>query len=243
MIIFPAIDLKDNQLVRLSQGDFSNQKVYASNPLEVALKFEKLGASFLHVIDLNGAQDGNLVNLKTIQAFKKTLQIPFQVGGGIRSIEAARSVLDAGASRIILGTIAIENKALLKELIQTYGNKIVISIDARKRKVAINGWTKDTEVDVIDLCQELEFLGIETIVYTDIEKDGMLKGPNLEDYQLLVKSTKMKIIASGGITTYEDLKKLNEIGLYGAIVGKAIYENKLDLKEAILCLQNVSSPV
>jgi len=196
MIIFPAIDLKDNQLVRLSQGDFSNQKVYASNPLEVALKFEKLGASFLHVIDLNGAQDGNLVNLKTIQAFKKTLQIPFQVGGGIRSIEAARSVLDAGASRIILGTIAIENKALLKELIQTYGNKIVISIDARKRKVAINGWTKDTEVDVIDLCQELEFLGIETIVYTDIEKDGMLKGPNLEDYQLLVKSTKMKIIAS-----------------------------------------------
>jgi phosphoribosylformimino-5-aminoimidazole carboxamide ribotide isomerase len=243
VIILPAIDLKDNLCVRLTQGDFSNQKIYATNPLDIAYKFEEDGASYLHVIDLNGAQDENLVNLKTIQTFKEKLKTPFQVGGGIRSLEAAKRVLEAGASRIILGTVAIENKTLLQALIQLYGSQIVVSIDARKRKVAIKGWTKDTEVDVVELCKELESFGLETIVYTDIEKDGMLKGPNIEDYQLLVNSTKMKIIASGGITTYDDLVKLNEIGLYGAIVGKAIYENKIDLKEAIRCLQNVSSPV
>jgi len=243
MILFPAIDIKNQKCVRLSQGDFNEMKVYHDNPLEVSMRFVEEGATFLHIIDLDGAQNGVQVNLEVISKIAQTVDVPIQVGGGIRSIEQATTLLNRGVSRVILGSMAIDNIEDLKKLVKLYPKKIIVSIDAKQRKVTTSGWQNQTEIDVITLIKELEKIGIETIVYTDIAKDGMLLGPNMEDYAYLSEHTSLNIIASGGVTTTQDLIELNKIGLYGAIVGKAIYENRLTVKEAISCLQNASFPV
>jgi phosphoribosylformimino-5-aminoimidazole carboxamide ribotide isomerase len=243
MILFPAIDLKDNQCVRLIQGDFNQKKVYDKIPSNIAKSFENDGAEYLHVVDLDAAQNADTNQLNTIQSIRSSVQIPIQVGGGIRTIERAKNLLDIGINRIIIGTSAIENFEFLTHVVKKYPNQIIVSIDAKNGWVATKGWTEVSQVKAIDLCKKLEQIGIETIVYTDIAKDGMLLGPNFDDYEMLSKNTNLEIIASGGISSISDLEKLNRIGLYGAIIGKALYENKFTLKEALTCLQNVSSHV
>lgn len=237
MKIFPAIDIKDNKCVRLTQGDFNKSKIYGDDPYEVALTWEKEGAEFIHLVDLNGASDDEFTNKDIIKKIIKKIEIPIQVGGGIRSKERIRELLEIGVNRVILGTVAIEQKDLVKELINKYGEKISVSIDAKNGKVATRGWKFISEVDSISLCKELEKMGVQNIIYTDISRDGMLTGPNFDIYKEILKNTKVNLIASGGISSLEDIKILKEIGVYGAIIGKALYERKVDLKEVIKCSQ------
>lgn len=237
MIIFPAIDIKDNKCVRLSQGDFDRLKVYSDEPFKMALKWKDEGASFLHIVDLDGARSEKFINKESIEKIVKNVGIPVQVGGGIRSKEKVESLLSMGVERVILGTIAVENKKLLQTFISKYNEKIVVSIDAKNGKVATRGWEVISEVSSIDLCKELEEMGVKTIVYTDISKDGMLEGPNFQVYETLSQNTKLDIIASGGITRIEDILKLKEMNIYGGIIGKAFYDNLLDYKEVEKCLQ------
>lgn len=237
MIIFPAIDIKDNKCVRLSQGDFNKVKTYSNEPFDMAFKWKNEGASFLHIVDLDGARSEEIINKKSIEKIAKDIGLPIQVGGGIRSEEKIKSFIDIGVERVIIGTIAVENKELLKELVSKYKEKLIVSIDAKDGKVALRGWEVISEVDSIDLCKELEEIGIKTIVYTDISKDGMLEGPNFDIYKILSQKTSLNIIASGGISSIDDLKKLKDMNLYGAIVGKALYDNKIELKEVLKCLQ------
>ncbi|MDO9629835.1 MAG: 1-(5-phosphoribosyl)-5-[(5-phosphoribosylamino)methylideneamino]imidazole-4-carboxamide isomerase [Acholeplasmataceae bacterium] len=238
MIIFPAIDLKDGLCVRLSQGKFDSSIVYSNSPLEIAKRFEKDGAEFIHIVDLNGAEKNNPINFEAIKSIVENINIPIQVGGGIRSMNQAQKLLDIGVSRIIIGTSAIEDFELLERLVEKYQERVIVSIDAYHQKVFTRGWKTETDVSIIDLSKKLEKIGIKTIVYTDISKDGMMQGPNFDDYIELSKKTNLKIIASGGVSELKDVLKLNEIGLYGAIIGKALYESKINLKEVIACLQN-----
>ncbi|NMB27883.1 MAG: 1-(5-phosphoribosyl)-5-[(5-phosphoribosylamino)methylideneamino]imidazole-4-carboxamide isomerase [Tissierellia bacterium] len=238
MIILPAIDIKDNKCVRLSQGDFNKMKIYSLDPLEMALKWQNEGATYLHLVDLDGSKDENLVNQKSIEDIIKGVNIPVQIGGGIRSERKVKRLLELGASRVILGTIAVENIELLDRLISIYGNdKIVVSIDAKNGKVATRGWRVISEIDSLVLCKRLEEIGVKTIVYTDISKDGMLEGPNFSIYKKLKKKTNLNIIASGGISFMEDIRILKEMDLYGAIIGKAFYDNLLTFKEVMKCLK------
>jgi phosphoribosylformimino-5-aminoimidazole carboxamide ribotide isomerase len=243
MILIPAIDLLNNQCVRLTQGDFDQVTVYSNSPEEVALMFQQIGAKQLHIVDLDGARSGDPINLISIEKIIKRVSIPIQVGGGIRSLERAKMLLDLGVSRIIIGTAAIENLNLLETLVKLYKDRIIVSIDAEQGVVKTRGWKISTGIKSIDLVKTLESIGVTSIVYTDIAKDGMLEGPNFEIYETLKKQSQIGIIASGGITTYDDLKRLSAIKLEGAIVGKAYYEGKIDLKEAIQCLQEESYPV
>jgi len=237
MIIYPAIDIKDNKCVRLSQGDFNKVKTYSNEPFDMALKWKNEGASFLHIVDLDGARSEEIINKKSIERIAKDIGLPIQVGGGIRSEEKIKNFIDMGVERVIIGTIAVENKELLKELVSKYKEKIIVSIDAKDGKVALRGWEVISEVDSIDLCKELEEIGIKTIVYTDISKDGMLEGPNFDIYKILSQKTSLNIIASGGISSIDDIKRLKDMNIYGAIVGKALYDNKIELKEVLECLQ------
>ncbi|MEJ8554801.1 1-(5-phosphoribosyl)-5-[(5-phosphoribosylamino)methylideneamino]imidazole-4-carboxamide isomerase [Tepidibacter sp. Z1-5] len=237
MIIFPAIDIKDNKCVRLSQGDFNKINIYSNEPFDMAVKWKSEGASFLHLVDLDGARSEEIINKKSIEKIAKNIGIPIQLGGGVRSEEKVKNLIDMGVERVIVGTIAVENKELLKKLVSKYKEKIVVSIDAKNGKVALRGWEVVSEVDSIDLCKELEEIGVKTIVYTDISKDGMLEGPNFEIYKLLSEQTSLNIIASGGISSIDDIKKLKNMNIYGAITGKALYDNKIELKEALKCSQ------
>ncbi|MDP0505916.1 MAG: 1-(5-phosphoribosyl)-5-[(5-phosphoribosylamino)methylideneamino]imidazole-4-carboxamide isomerase [Fusobacterium sp. JB019] len=236
MIIFPAIDIKNNKSVRLSQGDFNKINVYSNDPFNMAVKWKNQGGKFLHLVDLDGARNEEIINRESIEKIAKNIDLPIQVGGGIRSEKRVEELLKIGVQRVIVGTIAIENKELLKRLVSKYQDKIIVSIDAKDGKVALRGWEVISEVNSLDLCKELEIIGVKTIVYTDISKDGMLQGPNFEIYEELSKKTSLNIIASGGITSIDDIKKLNEMDLYGAIIGKALYNENLKLKDVIECL-------
>ena len=233
MILFPAIDIKDNKCVRLTQGKFDKVVVYSDDPAEMAKKWETMGAEYLHVVDLDGAKNEGFQNRKSIEKIAKSVSIPMQTGGGIRSGERIKNLLDIGVDRVIAGTMAIENRDLLTELVKTYKDRIAVSIDALKGKVATRGWQTLENVDSIEICKVLESIGIKTIVYTDISRDGMLSGPNFDIYRELSEKTSINIIASGGVTTLEDIKELREMNLYGAIIGKALYDGRLDLKDAM----------
>lgn len=236
MIIFPAIDIKDNKCVRLLQGDFDKVNVYGNDPSLMAKKWEDKGAKFLHMVSLNGARGEGNVNDESIKKLLSTVNIPIQMGGGIRSKERVKELLDLGVDRVILGSVAIKDKDLLKDLISQYKEKIVVSVDAKNGKVATQGWEEVSDVNSLDFCKELEEMGVKTIVYTDISKDGMMIGPNFDIYEKLSKETNLDIIASGGVTSIEDVKKLKAMDLYGVIIGKSLYENKIDLKEVLdLC--------
>ncbi|WP_174615658.1 1-(5-phosphoribosyl)-5-[(5-phosphoribosylamino)methylideneamino]imidazole-4-carboxamide isomerase [Virgibacillus ihumii] len=228
MIIFPAIDIKNGKCVRLRQGDYSQVKVYNDSPVEASLDWQQKRAAYLHVVDLDGAKSGNSTNLDTIKQIAEETSIPVQVGGGIRSLERIHEYVRAGIDRVILGTAAITDKTLLKEAVAEYGSKIAVSIDARNGYAATDGWTETTDVKAVDLVKELEEIGVQTIVYTDILKDGMLKGPNFKELQRIDTATSMNVIASGGITTEADITLLREMDLYGAIIGKALYDGTLD---------------
>lgn len=233
MEIFPAIDLKNGEAVRLTQGDYNNVKVYFKNPVEVLEYFTKNNSKNLHIVDLDGASSGKIENFKTIEKLVKNSSFFIQVGGGIRDEERIKKYLDLGVSRIILGTAAIENPEFLENMINKYRDKIAVSIDAKNQKVAVNGWKEVKNIDSLEFCKKLSDSGLKTIIYTDISKDGKLEGTNLEVYQKLKEIVKSDIIASGGITYEEEILKLKEIGIYGSIVGKALYEGKLDLKKVM----------
>ena len=237
MIIFPAIDIKDKKCVRLTQGDFDKVNVYGEDPSLMAKKWADDGAEFIHVVNLNGSRDEIGINDETLSKVAKSVDVPIQVGGGIRDEKRVKELLDLGINRVIVGTMAIENKELLKELIEKYkADKIVVSIDAKNGKVATHGWEKVSDIDSLDLCKELEQIGVKTIVYTDISKDGMLEGPNFDIYKELSQKTTLDIIASGGVTSIDDVKCLLDMNMYGAIIGKALYDNRIDLKEVLdLC--------
>lgn len=232
MILFPAIDIRGGKCVRLIQGDYNKEDVYG-NPVEMAEKWESIGAEALHVVDLDGAKEGVSQNLDVIKEIVETTNVPIQVGGGIRSIQAIEKLVEIGVSRIILGTAALENPEFLKEAVETFKEKIAVSIDAKNGYVATEGWTKTSERQAADFAKELEALGVKTIIYTDIAKDGMLAGPNFKELQHINEHVNINVIASGGVTTIDDVRQLKALQLYGAIVGKALYTGDFSLETAL----------
>ncbi|RKQ33173.1 1-(5-phosphoribosyl)-5-[(5-phosphoribosylamino)methylideneamino]imidazole-4-carboxamide isomerase [Oceanobacillus halophilus] len=233
MILFPAIDIRGGKCVRLTQGDYNKEKVYGDSPVEMAKEWQATGAEYIHIVDLDGAKSGESINKSEIQAIAEQTEIPVQVGGGIRSISLINDYISSGISRVIIGTAAINNKEFLKEAVEKYGSKIAVSIDARKGYVATDGWTKDSTVKATDLVKELEQMGVQTIVYTDILKDGMLKGPNFEELHTINTSTKMNVIASGGVSSKQDITELKSLNMYGAIIGKALYDGTIKFEELL----------
>lgn len=233
MELFPAIDLIGGCAVRLVKGDYAQKTVYSETPVEVARSFAAAGARYLHVVDLEGAKNGGTPNLETIKNIVKTGGLLVEVGGGIRSEEVIKKYLDVGVFRVILGTAAVQNPAFLEEMVQKYGEKIAVGVDIKDGMVAIKGWTEVSCESCFDFCEKLQKIGVKTIICTDISKDGLLSGTNLELYKVLSEKFSVDIVASGGVTTLEDVKKLSDMGLYGAILGKALYTGNIDLKAAV----------
>ena len=232
MIIFPAIDLYGGKTVRLYKGDYSRMTVYSDSPLEVAKDFWKKGAEQVHIVDLMGARDGGTPSLEMVKEIIR--EIPFvEIGGGIRTMEAIASYIDAGASRVILGTAALENRELLAEALRQYGEKIAVGADIREGCISVKGWTETSSVTVDDFFADMEALGVCNIICTDISKDGAMSGTNRELYSRLSHSYSVRITASGGVSTLDDVCALHKMGLYGAIIGKAYYTGAIALKEAI----------
>lgn len=236
MIIFPAIDIKDGKVIRLLKGEFDKVTEYGEDPVGMALKWQSTGAKWLHVVDLDGAKTGDGSNRDVIKAIAQALDIPVQTGGGIRSEDVIQDLVDGGLSRVILGTKAIEDRVFLKEMISKFGDKIAVSLDCHDGFVATKGWVETTEVKAIDFVKELEAMGLQCLIYTDIETDGMLTGPNLVQLKQLLAATSIPIISSGGIKSLDHIRSLIELkdqGVMGAITGKAIYEGTLNLEEAL----------
>jgi len=233
MEVIPAVDIKGGKCVRLFQGDYSRETVYFDDPVAVALKWESLGARRVHLVDLDGAAAGEIKNLTVIEAIARQMNVPLQLGGGIRGEETVRTLLDVGIRRIILGTVAVEQPELVKSLCQKFGGAIVVGIDARDGMVATRGWLKGTGMRAKDMGKKMVELGVKRIIYTDIKRDGTLTEPNYGDIEVMVNSLKAHIVAAGGISALEHLKKLDKLGVEGAIVGKALYTGNIDLKEAL----------
>lgn len=233
MLILPAIDLRDGKCVRLYQGKFEKSEIVGEDPVKVALSFKESGAKYIHMVDLDGALDGKIKNIEAISKVIDTTKIPVELGGGIRDIKTIDMLMKIGISRIILGTAALKDPDFVKVALKKYGEKIAVGIDAKNEKVAVNGWLDVSSVDYIDFAKQMEDMGIKTIIFTDISKDGTLKGPNLDQLFKIQNSVSCRIIASGGIKNIDDLKDISKMDIYGAITGKAIYSGSIDLKEAI----------
>ncbi len=233
MEIIPAIDIKNGKCVRLYQGDYSRQTVFDANPAAVALRWKSRGARWLHVVDLDGAATGEMGNVMVIEEIIRTSGLLVQMGGGIRREEVAEELLRKGVNRIILGTAAIENPELVKRLCRRFGEAVVVGLDTRNGMVSSHGWQKDTVIDVLQLGQWMVKLGVGRFIYTDIKRDGTLTTPDFETVEKLVAELPVPIIASGGISRLEHLQRLEELGVEGAIIGKALYTGDIDLKEAI----------
>lgn len=232
MRIIPAIDIIDGKCVRLTKGDYNTTKIYNENPLEVAKMFEEVGIKYLHLVDLDGAKSKQIINQKVLEnlASKTNLQIDF--GGGIKSINDVKIAFDSGAKQITVGSLAVQKPELMIDWIKEFGtDKIILGADCKNRKIATNGWLENSDLDIIDFIQEYEKNGIKYGIVTDIEKDGMLSGPSFQLYEEILSETKIALIASGGITTIEDVIKLRKLGCEGAIIGKAIYEGTINLKD------------
>jgi len=234
MQLYPAIDIKNGKCVRLKQGQFNQETIYNDNPIDVIKEWAALGGTFIHVVDLDGALDGAWTNKTLIGNMVKAVDVPVQTGGGIRTLADIKERLDLGINRVIIGTMAIKNPAFVKEAIETFGaDAIVVGIDAKDGYVATHGWEQVSSKSAIDVAKEMEAMGVKTIVYTDIAKDGMMSGPNVEQTASLVNATSMAIIASGGVSKMSDLDAIENIHAHGAILGKSLYEGAISLKEAI----------
>jgi phosphoribosylformimino-5-aminoimidazole carboxamide ribotide isomerase len=233
MIIFPAMDLRNGQCVRLYQGEFSTSQVVGENPVDIALSFKNQGAEYLHMVDLDGALKGKVENLQVIKEVIKETGLSIQLGGGIRSLTTIEKLLSEGLSRVILGTAALNDPSMVKEAVKNFGEKIAVGIDAKDGCVAIEGWVKVSQANYIDFAKAMEDIGVKTIIFTDISKDGTLKGPNFEATGILNEEVSCDIIASGGMKSIEDLERLTEMNMYGAIIGKALYSKNICLNEAI----------
>lgn len=234
MQLYPAIDIKGGKCVRLTQGLFDNVKVYSDTPADMARLWQAQGATYLHLVDLDGALAGRSVNEDVIRAIVEAVDIPVEIGGGIRSEEAVAHMLKLGVARVIIGTKAVERPEFMAEMVERFGaDRIVAGVDARDGMVAIQGWEEVSAVTASSLCLKMKEMGIRHVVYTDISRDGMLSGPNVEATKQLTLDTGIDIIASGGVSSMEDLARLSEAGIQGAIIGKALYENRVDLREAV----------
>ena len=233
MILFPAIDLRGGKVVRLTKGDYEQMTVYADDPTKIAKEFYEQGAAYLHVVDLDGAKDGALCNFDTVRAITSSAPLFVEIGGGIRDMERIERYLAAGVSRCILGTAAVTNFEFLKEAVSAYGEKIAVGVDVRDGFVAVSGWLETTKIPGVDFCKKLRDCGVSTVIFTDISRDGMLSGPNHEIYSELAGIEGLQVTASGGVTTVDDVRRLAASGIYGAIVGKALYTGKLTLREAL----------
>lgn len=233
MKIFPAIDLYEGKAVRLYKGDYAAMTVYSENPVEIALDFKAQGAEWIHLVDLEGARDGDTPNLETIRRIVQESGLRAEVGGGIRSIEVIEKYLAAGVSRVILGTAAVTDPAFLSEAVARFGEHIAVGVDIKDGCVAIKGWRETSALEAFDFCRKLESLGVKTVICTDISKDGAMQGTNHALYDAMRKELGIKIIASGGVTDVTDIKRLAAMNLYGAIIGKAYYTKAISIKEAI----------
>ncbi len=233
MKILPAIDLYDGKAVRLYKGDYSQMTVYSDDPVSVARDFVSCGADEIHLVDLEGAKSGGLDNFDTVSRIIKQTGAFCEIGGGIRSMEAIEKYADLGIGRVILGTAAVSDPAFLEESVKKFGSLIAVGVDIKDNMVAIKGWTEKSEYTAFDLCDRLEELGVKTLICTDISRDGAMMGTNLELYKELVLRYTMNIIASGGVSTLDDVRALAKMNIYGAIIGKAYYTGDIDLKEAV----------
>ena len=233
MRIYPAIDIKDGKCVRLFKGRFDDVTVYGDSPAEMAKKWEAQGGEFIHVVDLDGALKGHGVNAEKIKEICESVSVPVQTGGGIRTIEDIEAKLECGISRVIIGTKAVSDSEFVKEAVAKYGDKIVIGIDAKDGMVAVEGWEKTSDFTAVEFAKKMVSLGVKTIVYTDIATDGTLAGSNVEAMREMADAVDADIIASGGIGSLDDILSLKDTGVEGVIVGKALYTNRVDLKEAV----------
>lgn len=243
MQLYPAIDIKDGKCVRLTQGKFSDVAVYGDDPVAMAQKWESFGARYLHLVDLDGALAGSGINRKTILAIARSAGIPVQTGGGIRSMDDICELISGGISRVILGTAAVKNPVLVDEAVSRFGEKIAVGIDAKDGMVAISGWEEISDVSALSFANEMAKKGVKTIIYTDIATDGMLTGPNLSAMQQMSEACPAQIIASGGIGNIEDILSLQKTGVEGAIIGKALYTGKVDLREAFQQLKQAEGGI
>lgn len=237
MLIIPAIDLKDGCVVRLIQGNFGDKTVYSKDPVKTAKHWIRQGAEFLHVVDLDGAAGGGLRNLEVLKQILKEVSVPVQFGGGVRTMETIQALIDLGVYRVVLGTKAVEDRVFLKKAFAEFKQQVIVSLDVRDGKVFIKGWLEAyNHISALEFADVLKTIGFEKLIYTDITKDGTLKGPNIRGVKELLKKTKMTVIVSGGVSSLEDLQKLKSAQKYGIeaiIIGKALYEGRFTLKEAL----------
>ena len=233
MYILPAIDLFDKKAVRLFRGDYDKMTVYSDNPVDVAMKFKEAGAQYIHLVDLEGAKDGTMPNYDAVKSIVKESGLRAEIGGGIRTEEAVKAYIDAGVERVILGTAAVEHPEFLERTVNTYGDKIAVGVDLKDGYVAIKGWTEKSSLTGIDFCRKLQEMGVRTVIATDISKDGAMQGTNRLLYRKLREEFTMDILASGGVSSIDDILALKEMNCTGAIIGKAYYTGAIDLKEAV----------
>ena len=233
MLIFPAIDLYGGKAVRLFKGDYAQMTVYNDDPVSVARDFVAVGATHVHLVDLEGARDGNTPNLDTVLAIKKECGLFCEIGGGVRSMEIVKRYIDAGLDRVILGTAAVADPAFLRDAVAAYGDKIAVGVDIKDGFVAVKGWTEKSNENALDFCEKMQEWGVKTLICTDISRDGAMRGANHALYQTLKERFGMQIVASGGVSSMEDVTALGQMKLYGAIIGKAYYTGDIDLKKAL----------
>ena len=233
MIIFPAIELYEGKAVRLLRGDYARMTVYSEHPEEIGRQFASEGASHVHLVDLEGARDGTTPNLKTVLRLKEETGLFCEIGGGIRSMETVRTYLDSGLDRVILGTAAVRDPDFLGEALAAYGEKIAVGVEIRDGKVSVQGWTEDSGLSFLEFCRQMAEKGVKTLICTDISRDGAMRGTNLELYSRLSREVGVRITASGGVSSLEDIRALRKMDLYGAIIGKAWYTGAISLREAI----------
>ena len=233
MLIFPAIDLYEKQAVRLFKGDYNSKTVYSDDPVSVALEFKKSGASHIHLVDLEGAKTGETPNFDVVCAIKRETGLFCEIGGGIRSMEVVEKYISAGLDRVILGTAAVTNEGFVQEAVEKYGEKIAVGIDIKDGFAAIKGWTESSGIDAFEFCERMEKIGVRTLICTDISKDGAMVGTNRALYKELSEKFSVDIVASGGVSSIDDVKALRKLNIYGTIIGKAYYTKAVDLGEAI----------
>ena len=233
MILFPAIDLYEKKAVRLYKGDYANMTVYSNNPIEIALDFQENGCTHIHMVDLEGAKDGTTPNLDIVEQVCRETDLFVEIGGGIRNMQTVERYLNAGVSRVILGTAAVNDEAFLKTAVKTFGDKIAVGADVKDGYIAIKGWLETSAIALEEFLQKMEEIGVKNIICTDISKDGAMKGTNLALYKSLSEKFRLDITASGGVSSMEDICRLRQMDLYGAIIGKAYYTGTIDLKEAL----------
>lgn len=233
MLIFPAIDLYEGKAVRLLKGDYANMTVYSDRPLEIARDFAAAGAKYIHMVDLEGARDGATPNLSAVAEVCKKTDLFVEIGGGIRNMETVERYFSVGADRVILGTAAVTDETFLEAAVKAYGERIAVGVDIQDGKVAIRGWTESSGLDAFAFCEKMQALGVRTLICTDISKDGAMMGTNRELYRELAARFSLQILASGGVSSLEDVKALADLDLYGAIIGKAYYIGAINLRRAI----------